>query len=389
MTKEENAELLNTGKTLVGLLAFGLSGRAFSLPEGTDPEKLFHFAERHRVTALASYALKKLNSPAEKAAPFQKELLRTAARHTAQQREAEELSAAFSEAKIRHCFLKGMRISALYDIPELRFMLDLDILIEPGRFDDAAEIMRGRGYRMGDGDAKDTMFSKPPFLLVELHRKLKYDYDPAGEYYVNPFEVLYSSEQEPYVLQMADEDFFVYILSHTAHHLTSAGTGLRSVIDDYFLRQKLLPRCDEKLLSEKLRASGLEKLNRQMQKLTDHWFCGGESDELTKRLADYILLSGVYGNTDNAYLIGILRHGSEHASKGGYVWQRLFPDRETMLQNFSVLRKAPVLWPFCFFLRLLKSAFSARRISNEIHRVGTVTETEKEAQAGFFRDLGI
>ena len=51
---------------------------------------------------------------------------------------------------------------------------------------------------------------------------------------------------------MTNEDFYVYILSHTAHHFETAGTGIKTIIDHYYLKKKLKPLCNHQVLDKAL-----------------------------------------------------------------------------------------------------------------------------------------
>ena len=381
-------EILNTGRLLTAVLSDVINGRVTEFAPDTDFEKLYRLAEAHKVTALAGLGIVNNETASEKArAVFSKQVFRTAARHAAQQRETEELSSLFSQNGISHCFLKGTKISRFYDTPDSRFMLDLDIFIEEKGFDRACELVEERGYELFQADDKDSEYVKKPFLHIELHRKLKYDYDTGSAYFDSAAEHLVSSGEDT-ALNMTNEDFYVYIISHTAHHFEVAGTGLRSFTDHYYLRKKLLPECDAALLKEKLAAAGLLKFAGTLDGVCDYWFAGGEETELIKQTADYIILSGVYGNTQNSYINGVLKRGLSENS-GVYFLSRLFPPLEDMKIRYPVLKKLPVLLPLLWIARLFSSLFSAKRIAGEAKTAVSADSEDIAARKNFFNSVGL
>lgn len=381
-------EILNTGRLLTAVLSDVINGRVTDFAPDTDFEKLYRLAEAHKVTALAGLGIVNNETASEKArAVFSKQVFRTAARHAAQQRETEELSALFSLNGIAHCFLKGTKISRYYDIPDSRFMLDLDIFIDESGFDKACALVEERGYELFQADDKDSEYVKKPFLQIELHRKLKYDYDTGSAYFENAAERLVPSGDGT-ALSMTKEDFYVYILSHTAHHFEVAGTGLRSLTDHYYLRKKLLPECDGALLDEKLASAGLKAFAKTLDDLCDYWFCGGEATDFIKQTADYIILSGVYGSTSNNYINGVIKRGLSENS-GAYFLSRLFPPFADMKIRYPVLKKLPVLLPILWIARLVSSVFSAKRIAGEAKSAASAGSDDIEARKTFFKNAGL
>jgi hypothetical protein len=135
------------------------------------------FAQSHRVTAMiAPLVIKSDSADKENKVVFSKELFKYSARYTAQDREREELSKEFTDNQIRHCFLKGTKVGRLYDNPDIRFMLDMDFYVETDKIPKAQEILLSIGYEQNsNSDDKDTAYIKKPFLIIELHKEIKYD----------------------------------------------------------------------------------------------------------------------------------------------------------------------------------------------------------------------
>lgn len=386
--KQVTTEVLAMGSIIIDILRAQITGNDYSLPVDVDYEKLYKLCEMHKVTSMVASAVASSDAPDDVKGKFRKQLFRCAARHTAQEQERVELTRLFSHEGIRHCFLKGSKVSRYYDEPEMRFMLDMDVYIEPSKLEKASEIMKNRGYEIYIAeDDKDIGFMKKPFLNIELHKELKYDYDKGYEYYKGAFSRLKVSD-DSLALDMEKEDFYVYILSHTAHHFETAGTGIRSIVDHYYLRKKLRPECDEIKLSEGLTQTGLSAFSERMDKLCDYWFCGGEGDESIKEIAEYIILSGVYGTQANEYLSGI-RRGDYSEKKSSYFIARLFPGLKSMSIRYPMLRKIPLLLPVFWVVRLVTALFDKESLVAEVRTVNSATEEEKSQFVEFLERNGL
>lgn len=382
-------DILNTGRILTEALKHQLKGEVYSFPEDTDFSKLHRLAERHKVTSLVAQSVVKCDfAPSQIKAVFQKEAFRCAARYAAQEKEMQELSVVFSEAEIKHCFLKGTKVARFYDDPDMRFMLDMDVYVEPGKFSEAEKILADRGYELNNfEDEKDKGLVKKPFLNIELHKELKYDYDKGYDYYKGAFQRMESSDGG-YSLNMTNEDFYVYILSHTAHHFESAGTGIKSIVDHYYLKNRLKPLCDEDKLNSELEKIGLLVFSSKMDQMADYWFSDKETTEDMKETADFIILSGVFGNEVNYYLSGVIK-GDYGEKKSSYFLRRLFLPYRLMKDRYPILKKLPFLLPLLWVVRFFASISKSKEISEEMKTVNAVAPDKKDSHVDFMKKHGL
>ena len=384
----ETQGIIDVGSVLINAIKAFLNGVIFEFPEETDFEKLYKLAQNHRVASMVAPSVMKCGfADAKIKGAFSKELFKCAARYTAQKKEQDELSAELSSAQIKHCFLKGAKVSAFYDNPDVRFMLDMDLYVEKEGFAQTEKILISRGYECNsNADDKDTGYIKKPFLIVELHQELKYDYDKGYDYYKGAFERMVSSDG--FNMNMTNEDFYVYILSHTAHHFETAGTGIKTIVDHYYLKNKLKPQCDQQILEKALYDIGLNQFNEKIEALCDFWFEEGEGNELIKEMSDFIILSGVFGNEANDYLSAVAQGRVEEDAKS-YFLKRLFPPLKNMAYRYTALKKAPFLLPVFWGIRIIASVFDKSRIENERKTVSSATDSQKEKQKNFLDNMGL
>ena len=382
-------DILYTGELIINAIKSQLVGEKYVFPQNTDFEKISILAERHKVKPLvAPSVIDSETAPEEYKKIFKKELFRCAARHAAQEQEIKELSEIFSENKIKHCFLKGTKVSAFYDNPDMRFMLDIDVLVEAEKSPKAAQLLVDRGYVYDNyEDEKDAGYVKKPFLNLELHKELKYDYDKGYDYYKGALERMDICENG-YSMNMTREDFYVYILSHTAHHFASARTGIKSIVDHYYLNKKLKPLCDADILNEGLEKTGLTGFAKSMDRLSNYWFNDGECDEAIKETAEYIILSGVFGTQTNYYLSGII-NGDYTEKKSSYFLTRLFLPYKLMKKRYPILKKIPFLLPLMWVLRWVSAFKNREKYLDEADNINSVDENAKAKQVEFLKRNGL
>lgn len=387
---EKTNDVLAVGRVLVDAIRAQLHGEEYEFAGNTDFTKIHKLSERHKVTPLVAPAVIASNiAPSDIKTVFKKELFRCAARHAAQEKEAEELSGLFVNEGIKYCFLKGAKVSQYYDNPDMRFMLDMDVYVEPDRVEDARNILIERGYKYENyEDAKDAGYVKKPFLNFELHKELKYDYDKGYDYYKGAFERMEIAENGC-TLNMTKEDFYTYILSHSAHHFESAGTGIKSIVDHYYLRKKLKPQCNAEVLKDALEKTGLTAFNDKMDELADFWFEGIKKDDSINETADYVILSGVFGNETNYYLSGIIIRGEYSDKKSSYFLSRLFLPFYLMKKRYPILKKLPFLLPILWVVRLLSSLKNRKKYADEAKNINAVNNEAKDRQAEFLKRQGL
>lgn len=391
--ENKNSEIANdillVGRTIIAAIRAQINGEKYEFSEDADFKKIHKLAERHKVTPLiAPLVIASDRATDDIKAVFKKELFRCAARHAAQEKEAEELSELFIASGIKYCFLKGSKVSKYYDNPDMRFMLDMDVYIEPNKSEAVKEILVERGYKYDNyEDAKDAGYVKKPFLNFELHKALKYDYDKGYDYYKGAFQRMELSENNC-TMNMTNEDFYVYILSHAAHHFESAGTGIKTIVDHFYLKRKLKPQCDASVLKKALEQTGLTTFNEKMDALAECWFGNGEGDDSVEETTDYIILSGVFGSQTNYYLSGIIR-GEYTEKKSSYFLTRLFLPMHLMEKRYPVLKKLPFLLPVMWIIRILSSFADRKKYSEEAKTVTAVDENARERQVDFLKRNGL
>ena len=347
---------------LVGLLRAILHGsQAQELPEECSFEKVFSLAERHSVAGMAYYAAETLKSPptGKLSAAWRQVRDKALVKDITQQAELEAISAAFTAGGIRHIVLKGYIIKHLYPQTDMRTMSDIDMLIDPENSAKARDIMKNLGYSCEDfsHDHHDVYF-KPPVMNVEVHREL---FGEEGQEFVSAFSDPWSMCENVGGLryEFRADAFFAYILAHALKHLDERATGIRTVMDIWVCLNSGMGIDRDKALKI-LDPSGKSDRARLLIEHSEVWFGVRSHTEQTLELERYILGSGTYGTVTN-----MISNYMERSGKKTYFLRLLFPTFEHIKRQYPVLKKAPVLLPICWLVRLVTKPFINHRANTE------------------------
>ena len=361
-TKEEYRKACLCAAYLAGCAAGDRKPRPEMTPEAvalTGSGLLFRAAERHMLTSvvaagLASAGIKDAAFAEAEAKAIRKNVLLDSARA--------EIFARFEAEGIAHMPLKGSVLQLDYPSYGMRQMSDNDILIDACRADDVRRIMESLGYstEMYDTTAHD-IYHKDPVYNFEMHRELVSE--TAGpvitRYYAGVWSRLSLREGTACEYRFTDEDFYVYITAHAYKHFSHSGTGLRSLLDTYVFLKKH-PGLDEGYIAAEAGKLGITDFERTARRLALDLF-GGEAagasvDALPPEendMLEYVIDSGTYGTLAHGIENDVAKHG-----KLGFFIRKAFLPYRSMCSLYPVLKKAPVLLPFCWAARWVRGLFT-------------------------------
>ena len=170
-------------------LAFDPGLPAPSRLQGVDWERFYRVARFHRVQGLVWKSLAMLEGavPGAVARRIAEDAAEIAASNRVSLAECQSLGEAFDERDIGFLFLKGLALGTLaYGSPWLKAAVDVDLLVDERRLDDAVDVLRTNGFQREDGRPedlaalrawhryrKDSEWGKPGSAArVDLHSRL-------------------------------------------------------------------------------------------------------------------------------------------------------------------------------------------------------------------------
>lgn len=400
--KMDRQTVLELGAFLSGWLRSALLDRTpAEKPDGFDFDCLYEFSKFHGVANLAFYSVVKLSVKPEPQlyAKWQKQCLTNAAKVENQLSERDRIIGAITAAGIDLLPLKGCRLIEMYPQPDYRMMADLDMLIDETKAGKVREIMVGLGYNVEKfGDYHDDTYTKPPYLEVEIHRHIaNFDVGKSASelekrmhtYTEGIWDRVIKVPDHPHLYELSVTEYFIEMVLHFANHaLISGGSGIRSIMDFSVFLSKYRNQVDFEECDRVMAEIGLTDFLNLTLRLTDVWFgdgrCADGMDEELSSFAYTVCISGTYGTADLAYENKIKAKmeegGDRKTAKRRYLWARLFPPRYRMLYSFPILKKVPILLPFCWIIRLIGALICKRdKVGREIDQIRTdKTDKDKE-----------
>lgn len=337
--------------------------------EGVSWEDVFKQAERHSVANTACYSVEKLHDkPDDKLWKQWKEVRNKAlVKDVTLTAELKQICSVLSDNKIRCLPIKGCRLKELYPRTDMRFMADLDILIDEENAPRVKDLLIADGFKCEHyGTSHHDIYKKYPIVNVEIHRTLMPErMEEIHDYYANGFSHAESVPRNAFVYEMPAEEFYAYHIAHLYKHYEASGSGIRSFMDIYLIRKKYGNSWNEGKVAEILTELGLSEFESKMREVADYWF--GEAEPTKECLGNgsYILDSGTYGTIKHSVDKQISKKG-----RLGYFWSRAFLPYKMMVTLFPVLKKLPILLPVFWLWRLVRALiFSRARVKYQLKAV--------------------
>ncbi len=336
---------------LIELLNSVLQGETPAEPSSSvNLEAVLDIAANHSVANMAFYGVERLDCTIPDELRRRWSELRDMAilKDITQQVEYESITASLRRNSIRFLPVKGFILKELYPQGDMRLMSDLDILIDSSNARAARDVMLSLGYTVEKfGSGADDVYHKKPVMSVELHREL-FGYE--GREYADLFP-------DPWLLAAEDNSCctfdtntcFTYILAHALKHLGEGGTGIRTFMDIYLYLDHHRADIDLPAIYTAFDRIDRGRICRDVIALSEKWFGGEAVSSSTEALEDYVIGSGTYGTYENTV---------KSTGKSRYIFQLIFPPFGRMKSQYPVLKKAPVLLPFCWIWRLIVKPFA-------------------------------
>lgn len=287
-----------------------------------------------------------------------------------------EIIKQFNSKKIYHLPLKGAILRKFYPSFELRNMCDLDILVQKSDLKKVNAVLTELGYLLEKEGGHHDVYIKSPFMNIEIHRTMLDEEFNNFKYYDNIWKKIIKNNNE-YSLELTNEDFYIYNIVHAWKHFSEGGTGVKILIDIYYILQNN-QNLDFEYINFELKQIKLDVFAECLYKLTNKLFnnCKLNEDEIF--LLDYIIDSGTYGNLTHSSAGGILKEekNSLKFSRGRFLIKRLFPSFKVLKEKYPILENKPILTPFYWFKRLFSVLFDKNRRNGYLNSLNCVDQSK-------------
>lgn len=346
-----------------------------SIKEKLSPDvfdSLYCLAKKHDIAHIVSNFIhkNKIDVPSDTLQKFKKAEIMSVYRYEQMKYAYTQICDTFDSEGISYIALKGSVIQKFYPTQNMRTSCDIDILVREQDLQRAIEALELKGYSRGKRNYHDIPMVSPNRVCLELHFNLQENISNLDCVLKDAWGYAEQAEKSRYDFK---NNFFVfYMYAHMAYHFLSGGCGIRSLIDIWIaeIKMGISYTCAKDLLKR----AGIYQFASEMSNLAHRCFTDNTRDDFSNIVLGYILNGGVYGSKEND--IAVKKSKSNNIFD--YVINRLFIPYRTMVTLFPILKKLPVLLPFCWVIRWLKMLFhgKTKTMFSELTTANNMTDYE-------------
>ena len=141
------SDIISTKKYFLEMIGAILCGQSVhTCPEDVEPAQLCRLASQNAVNSFLYLAVKdgKISVPEAVENALRKTYMTNLVRDVSQAEERDYIREKFNENNIDFMFLKGSHLKELYPAPEIRYMVDMDVLVQAKDLEKGRKILRER-----------------------------------------------------------------------------------------------------------------------------------------------------------------------------------------------------------------------------------------------------
>ena len=281
-----------------------------------------------------------------------------------------EICNTFNEEHIPYILLKGSVIRPYYPEESMRTSCDIDILIKEENLDAAINALIQKGFKCGEKNYHDVSLYSPNNIHLELHFNIQENINTLDVVLKDAWK--YATLKHNSCYEFTKEFFLFHIFAHMSYHFLGGGCGIRSLMDIWIIKHKMgISYVQAKALLEK---AGICKFASEIDALVETCFSNRPNDEFTDVLLSYIVNGGVFGSSKNR--ITMTKTDTDNIFI--YAAKRLFLPYHKMVVQYPLLKKVPIILPFCWIARFFSVVFSkkSRQAISELKVASDISRNE-------------
>lgn len=321
-----------------------------------DMEELYSLAKKHSIAAFIAYVLNTMNE----VYPLQKKwnsTLNQAVRYRmVMDNYAKKLFAFLEERKCWYTPLKGYILKDYYPAVGTRQMGDVDVLFDPSFRKIIHDYFLKEGFTTNHFNKSNHDIYLKDIYGFEMHVSLFLNArNPVFDNFFEDIFPLLKQKGKSYEYEMPSDLFYVYMVAHAAKHYELGGTGIRQLIDFYYIYENYdLDFNHIQSMIDEIGISGCEKILRN---LVQHLFKNEPLSEQEEYMLKYMFDSGTHGSLEHKVESRMDEAGQ---SRVMYWIHRAFPGRNWFAIRHPFIAKHPVLIPFFWVYRFYLALFPKR-----------------------------
>ena len=308
--------------------------------------------------------------PEEKRAEYLELAGSTLFGYTNQKAALREISDALKNESVLFSTVKGMSLAALYPVPALRTMGDIDFIVSPADMKRAIGILRKLGYKDTEEIYAHEWAGDRNGIHIEVHDELVRRYEHASGKQAAFFNGFPSYIRDG----VPDWRFhFLFLIMHLRKHFVEYGVGTRQFMDLAVVIKEKGTELKWEWIGEKLAELEMTAFASSCFFLVNRWFgvsvpiAYSPMDEaFFEKVTALVLKNGTFGFSNPEHIKN--DRLSDLAFSKGPLWiRRLSGLRKSMFPEYSYMRGysvcgyldgRPYLLPVAWIHRLCFLAFS-------------------------------
>ena len=362
------------------IIKSALNGTGFTIPDDFNPSVFASFAYKHHISVMCFLPL--LGADKNKYQGLLPTVLTKIILSESQMHELEIVQNALEEAGIDNQALKGSILKNDYPRPELREMSDIDMVVREEDLEKTGEILKKLGFAFTGTEEHHDVYRKGNGVMIEVHRSLyALDVDNKQKNYFLSFERAKLLPGKQHTFGFSLEDFYVYMISHTARHFYVRGCGVRNLVDIYVFMNKHGKEIDCKYIAGELEKCGLYDFEREMRELAYAWLDEKKMTAVQETLLSYLLDSGIYGCEENGIWNKYMRADALTGKESKKALHKIyyFPPVELVKDSYPWVEKHKWLLPVVWVIRGFRAMFrpKSRKRLNYISSLDNAEKVKK------------
>ncbi len=333
---------------------------------------LFSLSKRHDLAHIVSAVLYKngLLTNEETISKYKHEEVVSIYRYEQMKYAYGQICDAFEEAAIPYIPLKGSVIRPYYPKASMRTSCDIDILVKEEDLERAIQALVQRHFQCGQRNYHDVSLYSPNKIHLELHFNILENTQTLDTVLKDAW--LHAAPVKGCCYGFTDGFFLFHMFAHISYHFLSGGCGIRPLMDIWIMGHRMGIHYSQ--AEELLKRAGIFQFAEEITELVEACFSDADRDAFSDTLLAYIFDGGVYGTTQNKIAISKAKENTTFS----YAWKRVFLPYHKMVNHFAILRKLPILLPFCWIARVVKAVF-AGKTQNTMQEIDTANSLSEAA----------
>lgn len=352
-------------KGMISLIRSAIEAVPAVLSEDFDWSEAVKTAEYQGIAAVIYYGAykSKIQLPDNIETQFKQKTYEAIVVDECQAEEINRLCNEFSTRGIDYMPLKGILMKRLYPSPEMRFMGDGDILIRTERYDGISSIMREFGYTENLESDHEYIWSKPPYIIIELHKRIIPSYNKDYyAYYGDGWRLAQKLSKNNSCWEMSAEDELIYMFAHFSKHFRDSGIGIKHMIDFQVFRNKH-PELKQEYVQRELKKLRLNIFYQNISETLAVWFDNAPSSDMTDYITGRIFASGQFGQYEERLLASAVKGIKSGITAKSYRRRKFLKavfSPSYLFTEYPLLARIPVLIPLFWIKRVFTVLFFHR-----------------------------